>query len=102
MLVFLAGMVGFAYSGDLFNMFVFFELMGVAAYALAGYKVEKAAPLEGSLNFAITNSIGAFLLLTGLALAYGRTGALNLAQMGVSLDAQPVDGLIVVAFALIA
>ncbi|MFL5826038.1 MAG: complex I subunit 5 family protein [Thermoleophilaceae bacterium] len=101
MLVFLAGMVGFAYSGDLFNMFVFFELMGVAAYALAGYKVDKAAPLEGSLNFAITNSIGAFLVLTGIGLLYGRTGALNLAQMGTALEHAPADGLIVVAFALV-
>src|SRR5205823_6402591 len=37
MLVFLAAMVGFALSGDLFNMFVFFELMSVCAFALVGY-----------------------------------------------------------------
>jgi multicomponent Na+:H+ antiporter subunit D len=41
MLVFLGGMSGFALSADLFNMFVWFELMGVAAYALAGYMVEE-------------------------------------------------------------
>ena len=41
MLVFLAAMVGFCLTGDLFNMFVFFELMSVAAYALTGYKVEE-------------------------------------------------------------
>ncbi|HET6908159.1 MAG TPA: hypothetical protein VFH54_02385, partial [Mycobacteriales bacterium] len=40
MLLFLAGMVGFALTGDLFDMFVFFELMGAAAYALTGFKVE--------------------------------------------------------------
>ena len=38
MLVFLAGIVGFCLSGDLFNMFVFYELFSVAAYALAGYR----------------------------------------------------------------
>src|SRR5215212_1727731 len=41
MLLFLSGMVGFCLSGDLFNMFVFFELMSVAAFALAGYKIDE-------------------------------------------------------------
>jgi multicomponent Na+:H+ antiporter subunit D len=102
MLLFLAGMVGFCFSGDLFNMFVFFELMSVAAFALAGYKIEEEEAVEGSLNFAITNSIGSFLILTGIALAYGRTGALNLAQIGDALRLTSPDGLVVVAFALLA
>jgi multicomponent Na+:H+ antiporter subunit D len=100
MLLFLAGMVGFCLSGDLFNMFVFFELMSVAAFALAAFKVEEEEAVEGSLNFAVTNTIGSFLLLTGIALVYGRTGALNLAQIGEGLAASRVDGLVVVAFAL--
>lgn len=101
MLLFLAGMTGFCLSGDLFNMFVFFELMSVAAFALAGYKIEEREAVEGSLNFAITNTIGSFLLLTGIALVYGRTGALNLAQAGAALNGMPVDGLIVLAFCLL-
>jgi multicomponent Na+:H+ antiporter subunit D len=40
MLVFLAGIVGFCLTGDLFNMFVFYELFSVAAYALAGYETD--------------------------------------------------------------
>ena len=84
MLVFLAGMVGFCLTGDLFNMFVFFELMSVAAYALTGYKIEEEKSLEGALNFAVVNSVGAFLILMGIALLYGRTGGLNFAQIGES------------------
>jgi len=101
LLVFLAAMVGFALSGDLFNMFVFFELMTVAAIALTGYRNDAASPLEGSLNFAITNVIGGALLLSGIGLLYGRTGALNLAQIGVTLAHGRADGLVVVAFGLI-
>src|SRR5579885_1964394 len=56
MLAFLAAMCGFALTGDLFNLFVWFELMGVAAYALAGFKVEELGPLQGAVNFAITNT----------------------------------------------
>ena len=101
MLVFLGAMAGFSLTGDLFNLFVFFELMSVAAYALTGYKIEEEQALEGALNFAITNSIGAFLVLIGIGLLYGRTGALNLAQIGQALASGPADGLVIVALALI-
>jgi len=101
MLVFLAGMVAFALAGDLFTMFVFFELMGVAAFALTAYRSDSPGPLQGALNFAVTNSIAAFLILTGIGLLYGRTGALNLAQVGEALAHRRSDGLVVVAFCLL-
>ena len=101
MLVFLAGIVGFCLSGDLFNMFVFYELFSVAAYALAGYRTTDPGSVRGALNFAITNSVGAILVLAGIALLYGRTGALNLAQIGQSLSGRPADRLVVVAFLLL-
>ena len=75
MLTFLAGMVGLCLSGDLFTAFVFFELMSVSAYALAGFRVEEPAPVEGSLSFAVTNSVGSLMLLFGIALVYGRRSA---------------------------
>jgi multicomponent Na+:H+ antiporter subunit D len=101
MLVFLAAIVGFCLSGDLFNLFVFYELLSVAAYALAGYHTQDPGSLRGALNFAMTNSVGAFLVLAGIALLYGRTGALNLAQLGQALAAAPADRLVVVAFLLL-
>jgi multicomponent Na+:H+ antiporter subunit D len=101
-LVFLAAMVGFCLTGDLFNLFVFFELMSVCAYVLVGYEIRARAPLEGSLAFAITNTIGSILLLFGIGLLYGRTGALNLAQIGRTLAEGPADGLVVVSYALVA
>jgi len=101
MLVFLAAMIGFALSSDLFNMFVFFELMSTAAFALTGYRIEHRSVLQGAITFAVVNGIGAFMLLTGIALVYGRTGALNLAQVGQVLSRHGADGLVVVAFALI-
>ena len=65
MLTFLAGMTGFCLTGDVFDMFVWFELMGVAAYALTAYRPEERGPIQGALNFAIINSVGAYLSLTG-------------------------------------
>jgi len=101
MLIFLAAMAGFALTGDLFNLFVFFELMSVAAFALTGYKIEEEESIEGAINFAITNSLGAFLVLIGIGLLYGRTGALNLAQIGAGVAHARPDGLLVAAFVLL-
>jgi multicomponent Na+:H+ antiporter subunit D len=100
MLAFLAALCGFALTGDLFNLFVWFELMSAAGFALCGYKIEETASVQGAINFAVVNTIGAFFVLTGIALLYGRTGALNLAQIGNAL--QHADGLVLMAFALIA
>jgi multicomponent Na+:H+ antiporter subunit D len=96
-LIFLAAMCGFSLTGDAFNMFVFFELMSASAFALCGYKTEERESLQGAANFGVTNTIGAFLVLDGLALLYARTGALNLAQVGQSLG-KKMDGLLIIAF----
>jgi len=101
MLAFLAAMCGFALTGDLFNLFVWFELMGVAAYALTAQKIEEPEAIAGAINFAITNSAGAFCVLLGIGLLYGRTGALNPAQIGTVLAQRPADALVIVALLLI-
>jgi multicomponent Na+:H+ antiporter subunit D len=101
MLVALAAMCGFAMSGDLFNLFVWLELMGVAAYALTGFQVERLGPVQGAVNFAITNSLGGYLFAIGIALIYARTGALNLAQIGSALSHGSTGGLVIVAMTLL-
>jgi multicomponent Na+:H+ antiporter subunit D len=100
-LTFMAGMVGFSLTGDLFNMFVFFELMGVSAFALTAIRIEERGPIQGAINFAVTNSVAGFAMLVGIGLLYGRTGALNLAQIGQALDHHPADSLVAVAMLLI-
>ncbi|HEX5423215.1 MAG TPA: complex I subunit 5 family protein [Candidatus Acidoferrales bacterium] len=85
MLVFLAAMCGLCLSGDLFNMFVWFELMTAAGVALCGYKSEEGHSMQGALNFAVLNTVGAFLSLSGVALVYAFTGSLNLVEVGVTL-----------------
>ena len=100
MLVFLAAMSGFVLTSDIFNLFVFFELMSTAAFALCGLKTAEPAPLQGAFNFAITNTIAGFLVLTGIALLYAITGALNMAQIGLALGTRH-DPVVLFAFTLI-
>jgi multicomponent Na+:H+ antiporter subunit D len=101
LLLFEAGMCGFALTGDLFNAFVFFELMGTAAYALTGYRVEDPRPVQGALIFGVVNSLAAYVSLLGIALLYARTGELGMAQIGARMAQHRPDGLVVVAFVLV-
>jgi multicomponent Na+:H+ antiporter subunit D len=99
MLIFLAAMCGFGLTVDVFNLFVFFELMSTAAFALCGLKTKEPAPLQGSFNFAVTNTIAAFLILTSIGLLYSVTGALNMAQIGLALGTRH-DPCVLLAFTL--
>jgi len=101
-LIFLAGSVDFCLTGDLFNLFVAFELVAVTAFGLTGYNAGHPAPLQGAINFAVTNSLGGMTVLMGVGFLYARTGSLNLAQIGRTLAGRHPDGLVVVAFALLA
>ena len=101
-LIFLAASVDFCLTGDLFNLFVAFELVAVTAFALTAYNAGHPAPLQGAINFAVTNSLGGMCVLMGVGFLYARTGSLNLAQIGQALAGHHADGLIVVAFALLA
>jgi multicomponent Na+:H+ antiporter subunit D len=91
MLVFMAAMCGLCLTGDLFNLFVWFELMTAAAVGLCGYKSEESWPLLGALNFAVTNTIAAFISLSGIAILYAYTGSLNMAEVGHTLANHPLD-----------
>ncbi|WP_030892087.1 complex I subunit 5 family protein [Streptomyces sp. NRRL S-1868] len=100
-LIFQAGMGGFTLTGDLFNAFVFFELMGVISYALTGYRVEEARAVQGALTFGFLNSVGGYATLLGIGLLYARTGELGFAQIGARLDARPGGGDALVTGALV-
>lgn len=100
-LLFQAAMSGFCLTGDLFDSFVFFELMGVVAYALTGLRVEEPRPVHGALTFGVVNSLGGYALLLGIGLLYARTGELGFAGLGRQLDRHGPDALVLAAFVLV-
>ena len=101
MLLFMAAMIGFCLTHDLFNMFVWFEVMGVAAFALTGYQLRTDA-LEGAMNFTLVTGVGSYLFLTGLGLLYSRIGALDFAALERGVALQPHDVLVRASFVLLA
>jgi multicomponent Na+:H+ antiporter subunit D len=82
-------------------MIVFFELMSAVAYGLTAYRIEERAPIQGAINFAITNSIAGYSMFIAVAMLYARTGALNMAQIGAALNGHHVDPLVIVAMVLL-
>jgi multicomponent Na+:H+ antiporter subunit D len=97
-LVLLGGICGLSFAGDLFNLFVFLEILSVSAYALTAYKVEESG-LVGAFNYALTNTIGGVLVLFGIGLIYMRTGVLDMTFAGRGLGAP--DAAAVTALAVI-
>ena len=71
---------GLALSGDLFNIYVFYELIAVASYGLIATKAS-AGSHAATLRYLVLSSFGAAMALTGIALVYQATGTLNLAQL---------------------
>ncbi|MGV0749499.1 complex I subunit 5 family protein [Mycolicibacter minnesotensis] len=101
LLIFLAAMNGFVLAADLFNLFVFFELMGAVGYALTGIKIEDRSAIQGALNFGIIQSLSACVTLIGITMLYARVGQLGMAQLGAALRGGGPDALVVAAFVLV-
>jgi multicomponent Na+:H+ antiporter subunit D len=99
MLMFCAALIGFCLTHDLFNLFVWFETMSVIAFALTAYRLEDSA-LEGALNFTVINTLGSFLMMAGVGLAYAATGALDMALVGRLLAQNHADVLACASFVL--
>ncbi len=71
---------GLALSGDLFNIYVFYELMAVVSYGLIASSGTPQAH-AATLRYLVISAFGAALALIGIALVYQATGTLNLAQL---------------------
>jgi multicomponent K+:H+ antiporter subunit D len=80
----LMGLNGAFVAGDLFNLFVFFELLLIASYALLLHGGGRQRVKSG-LNYMLLNLVGSSFFLIAVGVLYGLTGTLNMADMGVRL-----------------
>lgn len=79
-LLMMAGMIGVALTGDLFNLYVFLEIASVASYALVAFGCQHEE-LEASFKYIVLGSVGSTAILFGIAVIYSVTGNLNMAQV---------------------
>jgi multicomponent K+:H+ antiporter subunit D len=80
------GVNGAFLTGDLFNLFVFFEVMLASSYGLL---LHGSGPrrVQASLHYVVVNLTAAFFFLVGVALIYGVTGTLNMADLATRIPA---------------
>ncbi|WP_039759504.1 monovalent cation/H+ antiporter subunit D [Bartonella queenslandensis] len=82
---FMVGINGAFLTGDLFNLFVFFEVMLTASYGLA---LHGSGPLRvrAGLHYVVVNLVASLFFLVGAALIYGIVGTLNMADLSVKIQ----------------
>jgi len=91
----LMGISGSFVAGDLFNLYVWFELIIVASFGLITLGGGRRQ-LEGALKYVTLNLIASILFLTGIAFLYGLTGTLNMAHIAQKIPQIENEGLITV------
>ena len=80
----LMGLNGAFLTGDLFNLFVFFEVLLIASYGLLLHG-GGAARVRAGMHYVVINLTGSSLFLIAVALLYGVTGTLNMADLAVKV-----------------
>lgn len=84
------GLNGAFLTGDIFNLFVFFEVMLAASYGLALHG-GGSARVKAGLHYVAINLAASFLFLIGAALIYGVTGTLNMADLAMKVAMVPAS-----------
>ncbi|PFG57944.1 multicomponent Na+:H+ antiporter subunit D [Vibrio sp. ES.051] len=78
--VLLAGVYGAFLTGDIFNLYVWFEVMLIASFGLMVLDATKAQ-VDGAVKYVMLNLISTLVFLLAIGLLYGATGTLNLADL---------------------
>ncbi len=82
LLVALAGLNGLLLTGDLFNLFVFIEVSGIAAYLITTTNKKPVA----TFNYLVIGTVGSSLYLFGLIILYAMFGTLNMADLATAIS----------------
>ena len=80
----LMGLNGAFLTGDLFNLFVFFEVMLAASYGLALHG-SGTARVRAGLHYIVINLVASLLFLVGVSVVYGIAGTLNMADLAMRM-----------------
>jgi len=81
-----SGMMGALYTGDLFNLFVFLELMSVPSYALVAFLRRSFEAVEAGLKYMFMSALALNFYYFATAFIYGAFGTLNMADLSVKIS----------------
>ena len=91
-LLLLSGMEGMILSGDIFNLFVFVEILSIATYILIAYTREDRT-FFASLKYLVISSVGIGFYLLGVFILYRETGTLSFRLISMAIASGSVDSL---------
>lgn len=103
LLFLLMGVNGAFLTGDLFNLYVFFEVLLMASFVLLTLGGQESQ-INGGIRYVILNLLSSMVFLAAAAVAYGTLGTLNMAQLAQRLESAPpgiqalLAGLLLIAF----
>ncbi|MGF1637814.1 MAG: proton-conducting transporter membrane subunit [Cyclobacteriaceae bacterium] len=80
----LMGLNGAFLTGDIFNLYVWFEIIIIASFVLITLGAEKDQ-LEGALKYVTMNLLASVIFLTAIAMLYGLAGSLNMADLSLRI-----------------
>jgi len=97
----ISGSIGMILSSDIFNIYIFFEIVGISSYSLAAYNKDKKA-LEGGIKYLIIGSIASIFIVFAIMLIYLQIGTVNLGQIAQRYnDINPTVGVFIALMLLI-
>jgi len=91
MMLLYAGMMGLAFTGDMFNLFVFLEIASIAGAALAAYRTNKADAIEGGFKYIVISAVSALLVLFAIGILYAQYNVLSIAALAYYMQYTPLD-----------
>ncbi len=94
--ILLMGVFGAFLTGDLFNLYVWFEVMLISSFVLLSLGNERMQ-IEGAVKYTVINLFSSLILLTGVGILYGMTGTLNMADLSRKLSQVNSPGMVTTA-----
>jgi multicomponent Na+:H+ antiporter subunit D len=91
--ILMMGVCGAFLTGDIFNLFVWFEVMLMTSFVLLVLGGGRAA-IEGAVKYVALNLLSSVLFLSAVGILYGKAGTLNMADLAVKLEVYPYPPLI--------
>lgn len=99
----ISGMVGVVFSGDLFTLFVFWEMMCISSYVLVAFHRGSGDSIEAAFKYLIMSGAGSATILLGISLLYGMSGTLSFEGMALAFgQSEPSVWLYVASVILLA
>jgi len=90
-LLMITGVFGMVSTGDIFNFFVFLEILSLASAGLIAYRIDGGLAVEAALKYFVLSTLGAILVLFAIGIYYGQYNALNIAMIAERMQFTMLD-----------